>query len=132
MENNTFQLVLCNITRSHPYLFLSLPPSLPPSCRCRQHLERERKRNKPPPTILHQNQRLNNQADNSPQHDLKNGGVRVQEVATETTSHPMQHLHNGSASSGFVEEMEHDMMLKYGQTSFNGGCTAAAGNCGSS
>lgn len=27
--------------------------------------------------------------------------------------------HNGSASSGFVDEMENDM-LKYGQTSFNG------------
>ena len=94
-----------------------LPPSLtfsPPPARCRQHLEKKHRR-RPAPVILHQNQRLNNQSDTSKTpHDLKDGGVRVQEIAPETTSHPI-HLHNGSASSGFVEEMEH-----YAQTSFNG------------
>ena len=94
----------------------SLPPSLPPSLlpkRCRQHLEKKHRR-RPPPVILHQNQRLNNQSDTSaikPLHDLKGGGVRVQEIHPETTPHQ----HNGSASSGFVEELEH-----YAHTSFNG------------
>lgn len=87
--------------------------------RCRQHLEKKH-RNRPPPVILHQNQQLNNKSDAANKHcDLKDGGVRVQEVAPETTSHPMHHMHNGSASSGFVDEMEHDI-LRYGQTSFHG------------
>ena len=90
-----------------------------PCYRCRQHLEKKHRRQRPAPVILHQNQQLNNQSDAAKNRDLKEGGVRVQEVATETTSHPMHHMHNGSASSGFVDEMEHDM-LKYGQASFQG------------
>lgn len=121
---DTLALLPCNINHLHGWStiiapsavnYLIWPPPPPSLIRCRQHIDRRQRRRKPPPTILHQNQQLNNQSDNA--QSLKDGGVRLQEVPMEMTCHP---LHNGSASSGFVDEMENDM-LKYGRTSFNGG-----------
>ena len=104
-----------------------------PNCRCRQQIDTH-KRRRPLPTILHQNQRLNNQPDQLNSLDHKKGGgggVKVEEVAKEMTTtspHPLMHVHNGngSVSSGFVEELEHDIM-RYAQQPYNGGCGMGSG-----